>query len=53
MASTKPPSGRSPYEEVQGSRRARIIARVATMAFYFSIGLDVMVAALLLQLSSL
>ena len=48
MASTKPQSGRSPYEEVQGSRRARIIARVATMAFYFSIGLDVMVAALLL-----
>lgn len=48
MTSTKPPSGRSPYEEVQASRRARIIARVATIAFYFSIALDVMVAALLL-----
>jgi signal transduction histidine kinase len=41
-------SGRSPYEELQASRRARIIARVATIAFYFSIALDVMVGALLL-----
>lgn len=48
MASPHHPGSLSPYEQVQVERRARIIANLATIAFYFSIGLDLVVAALLL-----
>jgi len=38
---------RSPYEIIERTRRGRIIASVATLAFYFSIALDATVGILL------
>jgi signal transduction histidine kinase len=40
---------RSPYEAIDHARRGRVIASVATLAFYFSIGIDAMVGILLVM----
>jgi signal transduction histidine kinase len=47
MASSERPTDQSPYAVIEHARRGRIIASVATLAFYFSIGLDAVVGILL------